>query len=235
MRIVDRAGRQVPYLVERRDEPLPIDLTIHPDTSPAGDPATPGRRSVYRLALPYAGLPEGRLVLDTSARVFQRQVQVAIERPVDRRSRGRRMDATAATWWTHANQETAPQPLVLSLSRLDADALVMTIDEGDNAVLPVTRARLLLPSYRLRFYRPDAAPLRLVYGRDDLDAPNYDLALLAPQVMGAEAHETAAAPPDAPSVPGATFISPRVFWAFLAGSVLVLLALVARLISRPGD
>jgi hypothetical protein len=234
VRIVDANGRQVPYLVERRDEPLPVDLAIRADASPAVE-AGPGHRSVYRVALPFVNLPEGRLVLDTSARVFHRQVQAAIERPADRRRRGPWLDVVAASPWTHVQQDTAAQPLVLPLRSMDAAELVVVVEEGDNATLPITRAALLLPSYRLRFYRQDAGALRLLYGRDDLAVPRYDLALLAPQVMGGEARETTAALPDTPAASGAAFVSPRVFWAFLAGAVLVLLALVARLVTRPGD
>ena len=72
--------------------------------------------------------------------------------------------------------------------------LVLVVDEGDNAPLPLTKARLLLPSYRLRFFHAGGTPLRMVYGRDDLQPPQYDLALLAPRVMGAGAREVDAAP-----------------------------------------
>ncbi len=73
--------------------------------------------------------------------------------------------------------------------------LVLVVDEGDNAPLPLTKARLLLPSYRLRFFHAGGTPLRLVYGRDDLQPPQYDLALLAPRVMGAERERSMRHPP----------------------------------------
>ncbi|MEX2269968.1 MAG: hypothetical protein WD690_00765 [Vicinamibacterales bacterium] len=61
--------------------------------------------------------------------------------------------------------------------------------------------------------------------------PQYDLTLLAPQVMGAEAREIDAAPAD--STPGQSteaLLSPRMFWIGLAAAVLVLLAIIARLV-----
>jgi hypothetical protein len=109
--------------------------------------------------------------------------------------------------------------------------LRLVIDEGDNAPLPITAARLLLPSYRLRFYHPENATLRFVYGRDDLQSPQYDLALLAPRVMGAVAQEVgAAAPSTAPRREPEVLISRRMFWVLLSGAVIVLLALIARLV-----
>ena len=42
VRVLDSAGRQVPYLVERASEPLSIDLTIEPETR--------GRRRCRRIA-----------------------------------------------------------------------------------------------------------------------------------------------------------------------------------------
>ena len=90
--------------------------------------------------------------------------------------------------------------MTLAVPQVDATDLWLTVDEGDNAPLPITAVRLLLPSYRLRFYRPAGSTLRLVYGRTDLGAPQYDLALLAPHVMGAEAREVTPRP-EAASAP----------------------------------
>lgn len=233
VRIVDEQGMQIPYLVERRDEPLPVELTLQAGAAPDAPRKTTDRRSRYGLMLPYPDLPDSRLVLETSARVFQRDVQVAIERPADRRNRGPWLDVLARSTWTHANQDAEAPALLLPVRGTAARELVVLVDEGDNAALPITGARLLLPSYRLRFYRPPAAALRLVYGREDLAPPQYDLALLAPQVMGAEAKEATAAAPEPPAGYGATFVAPPVFWAFLGTAVLVLLALIGRLVMRP--
>ncbi len=234
VRIVDTSGRQIPYLIERRDEPLSMELGIRPDTAPSAAADRTRHQSVYRVTLPYSRLDGGRIVVETSGRVFRRQVQVAVERPADRRNRGPWLDVVAESGWTHSQQESAAHPLLLSLGRTEGSELVLTVDEGDNAPLPITGVRLLLPSYRLRFYRPSTSPLRLLYGRDDLTPPQYDLALLGPQVMGAEAKETTAAlPVDTPSPSGATFVSPRMFWVVLGGAVLILLGLIARLVVRP--
>jgi hypothetical protein len=128
------------------------------------------------------------------------------------------------------DRDEAAPALLLPVRQTDATELWLSVDEGDNSALPITGARLLLPSYRLRFYRPAGSALRLVYGRSDLQAPQYDLALLAPQVMGVEAREvTAAAESGSDTAGRQAFISPKGFWMFLSLAVLVLIGLIARL------
>jgi predicted cobalt transporter CbtA len=71
----------------------------------------------------------------------------------------------------------------------------------------------------------------LAYGRNDLQPAQYDLALLAPRVMGAPAVEVGtAAAPVATSISVTTLVSPRAFWVIIGVAVLVLLALIARLL-----
>ncbi len=233
VRIIDPMNRQIPYLVERRDEPLSIEVSISPADKQGSSLASPGtNRSIYVVRFPYPRLPSGTLTLETSARVFQRNVELGVLRPPDRRRRDRWFDVIAAGTWRHADQQTAAPALTMRLPTVDRTELLLAVDEGDNAPLPVVAARLLLPSYRLRFFRPDKTELRLAYGRDDLPPPRYDLSLLAPQVMGAPAREVSAG---AESGGGAgssppTLVSPRVFWAFLSTAVIGLLLLIVRLV-----
>ena len=119
----------------------------------------------------------------------------------------------------------------MALRTADASELFVVVDEGDNSALPLTAARLLLPAYRLRLYRERGASLRLAYGRSDLSAPRYDLALLAPQLLGVSATEVIpGGEQPGPSAATASTISPRVFWGAMSVAVVVLLGLIARLI-----
>ena len=234
VRVLDAENRQIPYLLERRDEPLSIDLGIRPVSDDVAElQADGGNWSSYIIELPHAHLPHARLVVETSGRVFRRRVQVGVEREPDRRRRDRWFDVLASDVWAHADRQNAAAPLTLALPRTPSRTIVLSVDEGDNQPLPITRARLLLPSYRLRFYRPSGAHLRLAYGRDDLAPPRYDLALLTPYVMGVDAREvTAALESPLSSDRPASFVSPRVFWVVLTAAVLVLLAMIARLALR---
>jgi hypothetical protein len=235
VRIVDRTNRQVPYLVERRDEPLSLDVPI----SAAGDEQAsslgkvPGvNRSIYVVRFPHRDLPSGALALETSARIFQRSVQLGVHRPPDRRRRDAWFDVIAAGTWRHADQQTSAPALTMQIPTVDTTELLLAIDEGDNAPLPIVAARLLLPSYRLRFFHPEKTELRLAYGRDDLPPPRYDLSLLAPQVMGAAAREIAASPERAGGGESSppSLVTPRVFWLFLGTAVIALLMLIVRLV-----
>lgn len=234
VRIVDGDGRQVPYLVERASEPLSIDLPFERVAAVPRTFALPQRGvSVYQVRCPFEQLPTPRLTLMTSARVFSRRVVVGRERTPDRTHRDRWLQPLGSTTWTHADQERTTPALTMSLPAVSLADLFLVVFEGDNVPLPIESARLLLPAYRLRLFRTEGASLRLVYGRPDLEAPQYDLALLAPEVLGAPATEVLPADerPMAAVAPR-EIISPRVFWAVLGGAVIVLLLLIARLINR---
>lgn len=231
VRILDDRGRQIPYLLERRDDPLSLDLEVRPAESSARElKSEPGRaRSVYAIQLPYGDLPSVTLVLETTARVFRRTVQVGVDRKPDRFRREAWFEPMASGVWQYAETDVAAPPLSLSLGSVHDPDLLIVVDEGDNAPLPIAKARVLLPSYRLRFYRSDR-PLRIAYGRDDLSIPQYDLALLAPQVMGASALEIAPLAPGAKPSSAAPLISARYFWIGLGAAVIVLLAIIAKLV-----
>jgi hypothetical protein len=238
LRIVDERGRQVPYVLVRLGVPTVVPL---PTPAPSTADAAVLRRvsgeqmgTAYRIALPYAGLPDAVLRLVTSARVFQRDV-VVVSRPTPRdATRGERAGtAIARERWQHENPDSAAPPLELSLGRrLSSDSLAILVNDGDNQRLPVTSAALLLPTYRLRFFRQPGASLTLRYGRRDLVAPRYDLALLAPRLTGVEAtevelgRELASANRDAPT-------GRLLFWAVLGVAMVALLVLISRLLRGP--
>ena len=78
----------------------------------------------------------------------------------------------------------------------------------------------------------------MIYGKDHVPAPRYDLQLLAPQVMGRLAEEVAPGPEqrfgEAAPASAVEMVPPVVFWSVLALAVLVLLALIVRLMRREG-
>jgi hypothetical protein len=234
VRIVDSSQRQIPYLLERRDEPLAIDVRVSPaaaDQSAVVRSGSGVNRSVYVATLPYPNLPGASLVLETPARVFNRDVRLGVLREPDRQHRERWFDPIASITWRHTESTTAAPALTFqNVIAGDARELLLVVDEGDNAALPIGAARLLLPGYRVRFFRPSSEEVRLVYGRRDLAPPQYDLALLAPQVMGAAAAEIAASPEPQESAGAAPFISPRWFWIIITAAVLALLVIIARLV-----
>jgi hypothetical protein len=231
LRIVDPAGRQIPYLLERRPEPLVVVLS--PVTA-AGDAVArlgPGT-SIYRLKLPYAELPPSRLVLHTSARVFERQVEVLVEAPSSRDRRKGTAEILASATWRHAEPDTAAPALTLSLPTLATTDVLIAVREGDNVPLPLAPPELLLPSFQVRFFRSTAGGLRVFYGHDQLRAPRYDLALLGPTVLASPALETTLSSEQGSTLSQSAFLEPRAFWAIMIASAVVLLLLIVRLIRR---
>jgi len=238
LRIVTREGREVPYVLEPRDEPLTVALAAAPLDRRAVPSAlaAPGR-TLHALSLPERNLPGARLVLETGARVFAREVRVYAEREG---TPSRRPEAVAAANWAHADPDRPAPPLSLELPRLAGVArLVVAVHDGDDAPLPLA-GRLLLRSYRLRFHHPGPAfALDLLYGAD-LPAPQYDLALLAPSLRGAAAREVALGPPSSGAeggpAPAAALSRPRnaraAFWIALGTAATGLLLLVGRLLGR---
>jgi hypothetical protein len=249
VRIVDGSGRQLPYLLESRDEPLALPLGKPVSAQPPawlarrdvalgshpGEVAKSQNRSWYTLRLPHEGLPASRLLLTTSARVFTRQLTVFMQRePVSPRERTG-AQRLVSEMWSHANpDERAPQ-MTLELPGLPTRDLVLVVDEGDNAPIDIDSATLLLPGYRVRFFATEGAPLTLYYGDDSVGAPRYDLALLRPHLLGVPATEIAPGPERLHATPVPPAQMPTwAFWGVLVAAVMVLLGLIARLLRSEG-
>ncbi len=193
--------------------------------------APPGTRTIYRLHLPYDALPASKLVLTTGTRVFTRQVAAFVRwdpQPGRERVGARRI---ASATWAHADPEEPPPHVTFELPPLETADLVLIVDEGDNAPLPIESARVLLPGYQIRFLRADAQPLTLFYGDPTVSAPRYDLALLKPYVLDAPASEIVPGPERerAPAA-SAAHLPFWAFWGVLIVAVLVLLVLIVRLL-----
>ena len=221
VRLTDSKGNQIPYLVERRDSPLAIRLSV-PGHENAG-----GNKSLYRLSLPYDSLPYGaQIVIRTDARVFSRRV---ILRKSADESHGRDAQLLEVTTWQSSDPDSDPPPLTFGAPQRSAHALELEIDEGDNAPLPIASAELLLPSYALRFVNPGSA-LTLLYGNPMVSAPRYDLALLAPRLFGQSSHEVTLAAAEPADTAGTTSRERKIFWIVIAAAAVVLLLTLTRLL-----
>lgn len=233
VRIATADGRQVPYLLETLDEPLVLKLPAPQraeDPRPRSGPGEAGRLSFYRVELPFERLPASRLELESTARVFSRRVAVLRERFGGRPETAGTFAEVASGAWENADPDRKAPALLLHLHAGEGRELVVSIDDGDNAPVPLVRASLLLPAQRLRFVREEGVALTLVYGQAGLAPPRYDLELLASRLLGAPAFEAALAPPAPEAVEREA--GPKLFWAALVGAVVALLLLVARLLRR---
>ena len=234
LRIADSQGRQVPYLLERLDEPMSLPLLALARRAKKGDPPSLSR---YSVKLPYPSLPAARLVLATTARVFEREIrlveisEVAGNGRQSRRNQEPGEQTVANDTWRHADPETPAPHLTLELPSSPATRYDLLVEEGDNAPLPLDPPRLLLPANRLRFFYPAGDSLTLLYGQPGLQPPRYDLSLLAPRLLGEAAHEITLVPEHHPGPElDAAATEKKIFWGALIGAVLVLLVLLGRLL-----
>lgn len=243
IRLVTGDGFQVPYVLEADDEPLRVPLAPLVAVDAADVAARlsqrQGRsRSVYEIVFPVAGMPPCDLVLDTNARVFEREVSLLVKS-------GRRGGRTTGDWetaawasWRHADPDTPAAPLVLPLPHLPAPGSApgrLVVDEGDNQALPIGTPTVVLRTYRLRFMRESPAEIWLVYGKAGLTAPQYDLALLDARLRASDARVVTAEDERPAGGLETDGRSRAVFWGVLIAAVLALLAVVARLLmTQPG-
>lgn len=240
LRIADAGGHQIPYLPEKRDEPLALPLAALAKQAKPGDPPSLSR---YRVELPYPSLPSARLVLATTARVFEREIRLvevaaATREPREDREPGEPEVARAS--WRHADPDSPAPQLTLDLPASPATRFDLLVEEGDNAPLPLDPPRLLLPANRLRFFYTAGGSLKLLYGQPGLAPPRYDLALLAPRLLGETAREIALEPEGASARARTPETDPsalekKLFWGALVGAVLVLLVILGRMLRGGGE
>lgn len=227
LRIVDAEGRQIPYLRERSPDPLIVELK---DGKDARDGKDSDRISRHRLELPHGSLPASRLLVDTPADVFERAVHVEGER----NRRGEARWSTAPVVWRDTRPDMPAPPLELELPADPGETVYLVVDEGDNAPLPLSRPRLHLDTWTLRFFHPGGR-LRLLYGRKGLGEPRYDLSLIAAQLDPTRAREVTLAPEPPAELTNDPARVPRgLFWGALAAAVAVLLLVLARLVREEG-
>jgi len=235
VRLVTDDGFQVPYLIEDDGVPLrvvlpPLVPVSEPEIS-AGVSQRQGHvRTVYAIAFPLAGMPPSDLVLETGARVFEREVSVLVKSEDPRRRDSGRWQTAAWGAWRHTDPDTPAAPLILALPALRPTSGRVVVDEGDNRPLPIAAPTLELRTCRLRFMRETSAGLWLVYGKAGLTAPRYDLALLEPRLRTTDAAEVTAGPERPSSGPETEGRRKALFWGVLIVAIVALLALVARLL-----
>lgn len=227
LRIADARGRQIPYLREPGADPILVELAPPKRVPPARDTGDPRGLTRYRFRLPGPGFPAARLYLDTPADVFERTVRA--EGP--RTPRGRPTWTVPETVWRDDDPQRPAAPLRLDLPARPGELVDLLVDEGDNAPLPLGRARLHLDTWRLLFFHPGGKGVRLLYGHDSLGPPRYDLALLASRIDPTQAREAVLGP--ASRRPGPGEQAPcGLFWGALLVAVAVLLGVMARLIQE---
>ena len=118
------------------------------------------------------------------------------------------------------------------------DTLILETDNGDNPPLILDQFQLFYPATRVLFKTSSGEGLALFYGNPEAAAPQYDLSLVAGQLLAARKSKAALASEErlkaAPWVerhpPGQLSV---LFWAVLALVVVALLLIISRLLPKP--
>ncbi len=229
VRIV-RAGKQIPYLLERPGTMR----SIVPQVEKADDPKRP-TFSFWRLKLPWPGVPVTHLFCDTEAPFFERKVAVTEQVP-DERGNPYTVNRAAATW--RRTPEQGRGKLVLTLAPPVTDTVVLEVENGDNPPLELKNFELRYGVKRLIFKSGTNEPVYLYYGNDRAARPRYDIDLAARQLLAAPKLKASLGP--AEPLKKSAFIEGSwlagragwLFWAVLAGVVVALLIVIARLLPK---
>jgi hypothetical protein len=140
--------------------------------------------------------------------------------------------------WTQTPERKSKQFSLTLLRAPTTDSLFLETDDGDNAPLQLANFQVYHPVTRILFKSP-AAPISLYYGNRSVNAPAYDLGMVAPQILAAERNpgllgaEEQLKATSGPGLAGATR-STIIFWTTLAAVVIALLALISRLLPKSG-
>ena len=230
---LSRQGRQVPYVIERssRERELPLVVTVE------NDPDRP-RVGRWKLAIP-KNLPLTRLTLTSRQPLFQRFLQV-MDTPADPRVSSRNRLLVAASWTR--TPESVDHAFTLPLgSPPQGEALLLEVDNGDNAPLVIDTAKAWYPAVHLLFRAEDTSPVTLHFGDRMLTAAHYDVSLVAAELLAAEASiaRISEVQGEASEVPVASQSKALrkgiLFWGALGAVVVVLLVVISRLVPKPPD
>ncbi|MGV8074502.1 MAG: hypothetical protein AB2L11_08105 [Syntrophobacteraceae bacterium] len=226
------AGKQLPYLVQHSSSTR----AIVPALSAEDDPKRP-KTSRWSVRLPLSRLPLSRFSVVSDTLYFKREVRL-IEEFADERNVVRQRLLQSSRWVK--TPEEKQSLLELSIPHpISSDRLFLEIDNGDNPPLVLKNPQVWYPITQVLFKTAEAgAEIFLYYGNRATLPPQYDLDVIAPQLVAA-AKSAAAVGPEEPVRPPSwkdrNLMSGTpgvIFWVGLVLVVGVLLYVISRLLPR---
>ena len=242
LRVVDAAGRQVPYIVERDAETVSVPLPTAPEAPRGGRAAN----SAFSLSLASAGGAERLAVSAIELQIvegyFQRRATVLQRDPAA--PQGLRVVGGATIGASSRDGESTGAVVRIPLGRVTAPDLVVEIENGDNAPLTVRSAAGIATVPRLTF-KAGPGEYRLLLGNATADAPSYEIDALRRDVLDYSAvpvpagwlAATAPNPDRERSVADVVRETPPtvILWSALGVAIVVLLLLTRRILGAPVD
>jgi hypothetical protein len=226
-----REGRQIPFIIERTS----VFRLLKPETARADDPHRP-KFSRWLLKVPYANLPLARLMCVSPTSLFRREVTL-FEEPTDDRGAKYRHDLGSASWVQAPDK--AMNTFILTLQGTPiTDTLFLETNNEDNPSIELANFEFTWPATRLFFKTAAAENVFLFYGNLAVGAPQYDLSLVANQLLKADNHLGALGSEEQLKKPSwaerqTSGQGGLLFWGALAVVVVALLVVIARMIPKP--
>jgi hypothetical protein len=224
------ADKQLPYLLQRSS----LSRGIVPELSPADDPKRP-KTSRWSLRLPLPRLPVSRLTVATDTPYFKREVRL-IEELTDDRGVIRQRLLQSSHWVKTPQHKEARLELSIP-QQISHDRLLLEIDNGDNPPLTLKDLQVWYAVTRVLFKVAEpGAEVLLYYGNPRAQPTQYDLDVVAPQMLAAAKSMASAEGEEGLQKPswrdknlmgGSAGV---IFWAALVLVVALLLYLIARLL-----
>jgi len=225
-----RAGKQVPYIIERTS----ISRALTPSVTATND-AKDKTLSRWIIKLPKSNLPVTRLTCASRTALFQRNVTLYEELMDDRGAKYRRPFAGAS--WMRTPERTSKEFMLTPDRPILSDTLFLETHNGDNPPIELENFRLFYSATRVLFKtKPDAA-IFLYYGNPRVALPRYDLSLVAGQLLAADKSPASLAAEE--QLKKSSWAEGRtpgkggvLFWGILAVVVVVLLIVISRLLPK---
>lgn len=230
-----RNGRQIPYVLDetvlqRRLNRDRYEWNQNNDSE--------NRLTRIRFSLPYPNLPVTRLTASVKESLIDRSVR--LYETVEKRT-GTSQRLLARTTWRRT-PTTDRSTLQLDFKRWPrTKTLTLEIDNGTNAPLTVEEFSIFYRTHRIFFKTDTSGSVNLLYGRENAPNPDYDLSLVAYDLITSRAEkvEPGGDPiqqQDESSGWGLfnTITSKKgLFWSVMVTVVLALLFAIARLLPEP--
>jgi hypothetical protein len=215
---------QVPYILDRNYtmRSMPVSAESQEIDS----------KSVWRIKLPYKNFPLTYITCLAPDTIFQRRVML-YETVSDKRGRTYRRTINS-TIWSNSGHDSSLFYSINTSYEPSGEELELEMENGDNKPLQFSGFKLHYHVSRLIFKWKESKGLWLYYGNNNAHYPDYDISLVAQELMNEEKYmarlEGETGPSEGWGFKLSSTLSKFVFWSVLAGIAALLIFLIIRLL-----
>ncbi|MDD5687294.1 MAG: DUF3999 family protein [Elusimicrobia bacterium] len=174
-----RDGKQIPFIIERTS----ILRSLQPNvTNIPNDKKLP--ISSWLLTLPKNSIPVTYLSCNVNESIFQRNISL-YEEILDERGAKSNRYLGNAIWTRIPNQSNTSFSINLNTKPI-TNKIILVIQNGDNPPLTISNIQFYYLITRLLFKATANNNTYLYYGNKDVSSPQYDIDLVANEVLSAD-------------------------------------------------